>query len=49
MLAMAMVTPAPSKKKTIFEYARDSNGAKDYIRVVEWLRTGEGATMTKAA
>ena len=41
---------APSKKKTIFEYAPDSHGARDYIRVVEWLRTGEGATpMTRAA
>lgn len=41
---------APSKKKTIFEYAPDSHGARDYIRVVEWLRTGEGATpLTRAA
>ena len=41
---------APSKRKTIFEYAPDSNGAKDYIRVVEWLRTGEGARkVTQAA
>jgi chromosome partitioning protein len=41
---------APSKKKTIFEYAPESHGARDYIRVVEWLRTGEGATpMTRAA
>lgn len=41
---------APSKKKTIFEYAPESHGARDYIRVVEWLRTGEGAaSMTRAA
>lgn len=31
---------APSMKKTIFELAPDSNGARDYVRVVEWLRTG---------
>ena len=30
---------APSKRKTIFEYAPESNGARDYIRVVEWLRS----------
>ena len=42
---------APSKKKTIFEYAPDSHGARDYIRVVEWLRTGEGSAsaLTRAA
>lgn len=41
---------APSFKKTIFEHAPDSHGARDYIRVVEWLRTGEGASpMTRAA
>ncbi len=41
---------APSAKKTIFEHAPDSNGARDYIRVVEWLRTGEGrAQATRAA
>ncbi len=34
---------APSFGKTIFEHAPDSNGARDYIRVVEWLRTSEGA------
>ncbi len=31
---------APSLKKTIFELAPESNGARDYVRVVEWLRTG---------
>lgn len=31
---------APSFKKTIYEHASDSNGARDYIRVVEWLKTG---------
>ena len=41
---------APSFKRTIFEHAPDSNGARDYIRVVEWLRTAEsGAAMTRAA
>lgn len=42
---------APSKKKTIFEHAPESHGARDYIRVVEWLRTGEGAqsSMIRAA
>ena len=30
---------APSQNKTIFEYAPDSNGARDYVRVVEWLTT----------
>ncbi|MEZ4269905.1 MAG: ParA family protein [Myxococcota bacterium] len=34
---------SPSHKKTIFEHAPESHGARDYIRVVEWLRTGEGA------
>jgi chromosome partitioning protein len=28
---------APSHKKTIFEYAPSSNGARDYGRLVEWL------------
>jgi len=28
---------APSHRKTIFEYAPNSNGAKDYNRVVDWL------------
>ena len=41
---------APSHQKTIFEHAADSHGARDYIRVVEWLRTGEGARpLTRAA
>jgi chromosome partitioning protein len=34
---------APSTKKTIFEHAPDSHGARDYIRVVEWLRTGQNS------
>lgn len=33
---------SPSVKKTIFEHAPDSNGARDYIRVVEWLKLGAG-------
>lgn len=40
---------APSHKKSIFEHAPDSNGARDYIRVVEWLRTGQGAAPQVAA
>jgi chromosome partitioning protein len=28
---------APANRKTIFEYAPDSNGATDYRRVVDWL------------
>jgi chromosome partitioning protein len=32
---------APSHELTIFEHAPESNGARDYIRVVEWLKTGE--------
>lgn len=32
---------APSVKKTIFEIAPESHGARDYVRVVEWLRTGQ--------
>lgn len=32
---------APSVKKTIFELAPESHGARDYVRVVEWLRTGQ--------
>lgn len=30
---------APSLKQTIFEHAPESHGARDYMRVVEWLRT----------
>ncbi|MBI3179300.1 MAG: hypothetical protein HYZ27_06535 [Deltaproteobacteria bacterium] len=40
---------APSFGKTIFEHAPDSNGARDYIRVVEWLRTSWGAGATTEA
>ncbi len=44
------LTEAPSHKKTIFEHAPDSHGARDYIRVVEWLRTGAVADeQTRAA
>jgi chromosome partitioning protein len=28
---------APSRRKTIFEHAPDSNGAEDYLRIVDWL------------
>ena len=41
---------APSFKKTIFEHDPNSNGAKDYIRVVEWMRsTSKNSGMTRAA
>lgn len=42
---------APAVKKTIFEYAPDSHGARDYVRVVEWLRAGVGQNheVTQAA
>jgi chromosome partitioning protein len=44
------VAEAPSHQKTIFEHAPECNGARDYIRVVEWLRTGEDlAPATEAA
>lgn len=43
------VAEAPSHKKTIFEHAPDSNGARDYIRVVEWLRNGEASRNTGRA
>ena len=42
------IAEAPSQKKTIFEHAPDSNGARDYIRVVEWLKNGAEAE-TRAA
>ena len=31
---------APANKKTIFEYAPESNGAEDYRRVVDWVTGG---------
>lgn len=39
---------APSHRKTIFEYAPQSNGAEDYNRVVDWLvgTTTQTATPT---
>ena len=42
---------APSRKQTIFEYAPDSNGAKDYLRVVDWFckNTGKASDETRAA
>lgn len=36
--ANTKLAEAPSYKRTIFEHAPDSNGARDYMRVVEWLR-----------
>ncbi len=32
---------APSRRKTIFEHAPDSYGAEDYLRIVDWLLSGE--------
>ncbi len=32
---------APSRRKTIFEHAPDSYGAADYLRIVDWLLSGE--------
>lgn len=43
---------APSRRKTIFEHAPDSNGARDYERVVDWLEERGGlqrGTSTHAA
>ncbi len=40
---------APSRKRTIFEHAPDSNGARDYMRVVEWLVNSEQKSITRAA
>ncbi|MBN1959342.1 MAG: ParA family protein [Deltaproteobacteria bacterium] len=42
------IAEAPSQKKTVFEHASDSNGARDYIRVIEWLKNG-AAKETRAA
>ena len=42
------IAEAPSQKKTLFEHAPDSNGARDYIRVVEWLKNS-AAAQTRAA
>ncbi len=40
---------APSHKRTIFEHAEDSNGARDYVRVVEWIVNGQSTAITEAA
>lgn len=37
---------APSHRKTIFEYAPQSNGAEDYNRVVDWLVGANARTAT---
>jgi chromosome partitioning protein len=48
--ANTRIAEAPGLKKTIFEHAPDSHGARDYIRVVEWLKAGAGDTSeTRAA
>jgi chromosome partitioning protein len=40
---------APRLKRTIYEYAPDSTGAKDYLRVVEWAVSLAGHTATGRA
>ncbi len=40
---------APMEKKTIFEYAPDSNGAADYLTVVDAVLTGEVRSARAAA
>ncbi|MEM6531104.1 MAG: ParA family protein [Myxococcota bacterium] len=40
---------SPSVKQTIFEHAPDSHGARDYMRVVEWLRTAGVSQVERAA
>lgn len=40
---------SPSVKRTIFEHAPDSHGARDYMRVVEWLRTAGTPSLERAA
>lgn len=40
---------SPSVKQTIFEHAPESHGARDYMRVVEWLRTAGTRPMERAA
>jgi nitrogenase subunit NifH len=35
-------------RKTIFEYAPESNGATDYQRVVEWLVNNDTSAATTA-
>jgi nitrogenase subunit NifH len=43
---------APSHRLTIFEYASDSSGAQDYMRLVHWLiarNTGVGERALEAS
>jgi chromosome partitioning protein len=40
---------APSRRKTIFEHAPDSNGAQDYLRVVDWVLGGQINNTASAA
>ncbi|MBI2897048.1 MAG: ParA family protein [Deltaproteobacteria bacterium] len=40
---------APMEKKTIFEYAPDSNGAQDYLALVDAVLASEGAAHQEAA
>lgn len=40
---------APSHQQTIFEFAPDSRGATDYMRLVEWLIKAQEARFKKSA
>ncbi len=40
---------APSRRKTIFEHAPESYGAEDYLRIVDWLLSGEQPQQRGAA
>jgi len=43
------IKEAPAQGKTIFEYAADSNAAQDYLRVVDRLVFGAGASTAAPA
>lgn len=44
----ARLGEAPSHKKSIFEYAPDSNGARDYAAVVDWVLATTAAARDEA-
>ena len=45
----ARLKEAPSHKRTIFEYAPDSNGAIDYAAAVEWILHSDNRDIAKVA
>ncbi len=47
--ANTKLAEAPSRRKTIFEHAPDSYGAEDYLRIVDWLLSGEQPQQRGAA